>query len=85
MQRTRDYYRYQRNRIIRKKLGILRRKGGENEVEAWTRGKSGKLSKRKIHCSCWMCRTKSYDYLSHSDLKKKGYQQECFAEYERCE
>ena len=85
MQRTKDYYRYWRNRIIRRKLGFLRRKGGENEVEAWTRGKIGKLSKGKMHCSCRMCRTKSYDCLSHSDLKKNGYQRECLAKDERCE
>lgn len=27
-------------------------------------------SKNKIHCSCGMCRTKSYDQLSHSDIIK---------------
>lgn len=27
-------------------------------------------SKNKIHCSCWICRTKSYDQMSHSDLIK---------------
>ena len=27
-------------------------------------------AKGKIHCSCSMCRTKSYDQMSHSDVRK---------------
>lgn len=37
MKRTRAYYRRQRNRAIERKLGILRRLGGEEYVYAWTR------------------------------------------------
>ena len=73
MQRDRAYYRMVRSRTIRKKLGILKRLDGGNKWPdcGWVRGRPGRLSKGKIHCSCWMCRTKSYDYLSHSDEKKK--------------
>ena len=71
MQKDRAYHRWQRSRTIRRKLGILKRVGGGSLVEGWTKGKKGRLSKGKIHCSCWMCRTKSYDCLSKSDLKHK--------------
>ena len=69
MKRTRAYYRRQRNRAIERKLGILRRLGGEEYVYAWTRGAYGHLAKGKIHCSCPMCRAKSRDEHSHRDKK----------------
>ena len=45
---------------------------GDENVKAWTAGgtKIGRLSKGKIHCSCWMCRVKSYDYRSHMDARR---------------
>jgi len=67
LKRNRAYYRWQRNRIIRRKIGMLKRYGGIENVTAWTGGQYGRLSKGKIHCSCWMCRRKSYDCLSHRD------------------
>lgn len=57
MNRGNSYYREQRRRTIRRKEGILRRIGGEAYVYAWAHG----ATKGKIHCSCWMCRKKSYD------------------------
>jgi len=36
----------------------------------WNPVHDGKLVKGKVHCSCWMCRRKSYDALSQSDRKK---------------
>lgn len=69
MKRTRAYYRRQRNRAIERKLGILRRLGGEEYVYAWTRGAYGRLAKGKIRCSCPMCRAKSRDEHSHRDKK----------------
>ena len=69
MKRTRAYYRRQRNRAIERKLGILRRLGGEEYVYAWTRGAYGRLAKGKIHCSYPMCRAKSRDEHSHRDKK----------------
>lgn len=58
MARGRDWRRYQRHRTIRRKAEILRGIGGDENVKAWTAGgtKIGRLSKGKIHCSCWMCR-----------------------------
>ena len=63
-------------RAIHRKEGILKRIGGEEYVEAWERGKPGRLAKGKIHCSCPMCREKSYDSPSIPDLRK----QEAFQE-----
>ena len=53
-------------------MDILRRIDGDENVKAWTAGgaKIGRLSKGKIHCSCWMCRVKSYDYLSQMDTRR---------------
>ena len=48
-------------RAIHRKETILRQLGGEENVLAWERGAAGRLSKGKIHCSCWMCRSKSND------------------------
>jgi len=70
MKRTRTYRRFQRNRIINKKVSFLRQYGGEGYIFAWSRGNTGRLSKNKIHCSCWMCRNKSYDDFSHADKRK---------------
>ena len=68
--KNRAYRRSQRNRIINRKACILRKMGGEKYVLAWSRGEAGRFAKGKIHCSCGMCRTKSYDMLSHADRKK---------------
>ena len=69
MNRTRDWHRFQRKRAIARKAGILRRNWGAEEVLLWTGGKLGRLSKGKIHCSCWMCRRKSRDEHSASDKR----------------
>jgi hypothetical protein len=71
MKRTRAARRSQRQRVISRKVHILRKSGGEQYVKAWSRGgETGRLAKGKIHCSCGMCRTKSYDNLTHTDRKK---------------
>lgn len=61
MNRDRSYYRKQRKRTIRRKEEILRRIGGEEYFHAWVHGATGRFAKGKLHCSCWMCRKKSYD------------------------
>lgn len=68
--RSRGYYRYQRERAIEKKARILSSILGPNEPILWTHGCLGRLSKGKIHCSCPICRAKSYDHLSFTDEKK---------------
>ena len=59
MNRDRAYYRYQKKQHVKRKLGILRRIGGEEYVRAWCRDRPGYLSKGKIHCSCPMCASKT--------------------------
>ena len=71
MERDRAYYRYQRKQHIERKKGILRRIGGEESLTAWSRDEYGRLSKGKIHCSCWMCRAKSYDQPTASDWRSQ--------------
>jgi len=77
MTRNRAYYHYQRRRTILRKMRILKRIGNFENMNAWSRGQYGRLAKGKIHCSCWMCRTKSKDQISHRDAKHKisAYQQ----------
>ncbi|MBR1455230.1 MAG: hypothetical protein IJ593_11425 [Lachnospiraceae bacterium] len=63
--RTRDYYRKQRARHINRKKKIIK-----NQGNYWHFEHPGVLSKGKIHCSCWMCRHKSYDYTKMQDLRR---------------
>lgn len=70
MNRDRSFYRKQRRRVIHRKENLLRRLGGEELVQAWARGAAGRLSKGKIHCSCPLCRRKSYDEPSARDRRK---------------
>ena len=70
MNRNRSYYRKQRNRAIRRKERILLKLGGEEYLKGWARGAVGRFAKGKIHCSCPMCRLKSYEYPQIRDLRK---------------
>jgi hypothetical protein len=57
--------------VIKRKVHLLKQYGGEEYVFAWSGGgETGRFSKGKIHCSCRMCRTKSYDTATHTDKKK---------------
>lgn len=67
MSRNKAYYRFQRKRTIARKIGILRRIGGEEYLKAWSGGTAGRFAKGKIHCSCPLCRMKSYDELTKRD------------------
>jgi len=68
--RRRGYYYWQRKRAIDRKSEILRELRGPCEPDLYTGGKPGKLSKGKIHCSCPLCRAKTYDHPSHRDMAK---------------
>ena len=70
---SRAYHRWQRQRTINRKVGLLNRIGGDEYVFAWTHGMTGRLAKGKIHCSCPMCRSKSSDQISHRDAKKDAF------------
>ena len=65
MNRSRDYYRKQRARVIRRKQNNI-----HSQNDYWQVEPAGMLSKGKIHCSCPMCRHKSYDEKSMSDKRK---------------
>ena len=70
MNRSRAYRRFQRKRAIHHKSMILRDYWKLNDADYWTPERYGYLSKGKVHCSCWMCRVKSYDYLSQMDMRR---------------
>ena len=80
MQRSREYRRKQRRRVIRRKIKILKGIGGNEYVYAWTHDKPGRLAKGKIHCSCPLCRTKSYDFLPHREEKQQEAARQAIAE-----
>lgn len=71
MKRNKAYYRWQRRRAIHHKAWIVRYAWKEDSPLFWTPSRIGALSKGKIHCSCWMCRRKSYDELSRTDKRKQ--------------
>ncbi len=64
MSRSRAYTRYQRRAHISRKKRIIK------NVGCWVTKFDGQLSKGKIHCSCWLCRMKSYEYIKASDIRK---------------
>lgn len=68
MARSRAWTRYHRRRTIKRKADMLRR--WREDPLTWCGGDLGVFSKNKIHCSCWMCRVKSYDELSCRDKQK---------------
>ncbi|HCL4480120.1 TPA: hypothetical protein N2D99_002191 [Clostridium botulinum] len=68
-QRGRTYRRYQKNRAINRKFGILKRIYGLSIANKIAPVK-GCLSKGKIHCSCSICSIKSSTEIKHSDKKK---------------
>jgi queuine/archaeosine tRNA-ribosyltransferase len=68
MKRNRGDYREQRERAIARKFSIQRKRMGIKEAnEIYDKRRKSQLGKGKIHCSCPMCRAKSYDELSHRD------------------
>ena len=83
MNRDNGYYRYQRKRTIRRKDRILHFWGSPEDVESWERGAKGRLAKGKIHCSCPMCRRKSYDDPAVRDKRATGKAKEMIIEYLR--
>lgn len=62
--RIRAFTRYQRRSHISRKKRII---AGEN---IWYYKFEGQLSKGKIHCSCPMCRVKSYNCRQPRDIRR---------------
>lgn len=76
------YTRYQRNRAINRKFGIRERLLGHDEALAmYPERRKGQLSKGKIHCSCSMCREKSYIELTHKEKGKLYYDLKAIDDY----
>ena len=69
MNRTRDYYRKQRAKHIARKQRMVKEWSMNGNCLYWV-APAGALSKGKIHCSCWMCRRKSYDHKTAKDLSR---------------
>ncbi|MBR1385091.1 MAG: hypothetical protein IJ555_14985 [Ruminococcus sp.] len=65
MSRSRAYTRHQRINHIGRKKRIIH---NQNDYRYYKH--EGMLSKGKIHCSCWMCRTKSYNYPKIQDVRR---------------
>ncbi|MGE8006602.1 hypothetical protein [Lysinibacillus sp. NPDC093216] len=67
--RSKAYIRHQRERIIRKKLTIVKNVFSlpGNEYKPI----HGKLSKGKVHCSCRMCRYEQYHSIPKAKIKAK--------------
>jgi hypothetical protein len=53
--RSRAYYRHHRKRVINRKKAIVKHGFWHVKDEQF-----GRLAKGKIHCSCWMCRQKTW-------------------------
>ena len=69
--RDRNYRREVRKKAINKKLNIRKFLWGTEEVNKYyEHNPIGALDKGKVHCSCPLCRTKSYDELSRKDKSK---------------
>lgn len=64
MSRSRAYTRYQRRFHIDRKKRIIK------EVGCWFTKFDGQLNKGKIHCSCSLCRLKSYDVRKAGDIRR---------------
>ncbi|MFP7487248.1 hypothetical protein SFC65_24125 [Priestia filamentosa] len=66
--RSRDYYRHHRKRVIQNKKFIVTDIWGMNDDHPWLK-KPGKLSKVGMSCSCKMCK-----YEKHYDILKPQYE-----------
>ena len=82
MTRSRSYRRTQRRRAIHHKAMILRDYWGLRGDDYWTPARLGALAKGKVHCSCWMCRTKSFDNPRIMDVRNALSLEQDLREYE---
>ena len=64
--RDSEFYRDERAKHIARKKKIIK-----EQNNYWYYEHEGELSKGKIHCSCWLCRHKSYDYPKIQDVRNK--------------
>lgn len=66
--RSKSYIRHHRERIIRKKLAILKH---VHQMEDRFLPVRGTLSKGKVHCSCRLCRSEQYHGIPKAKYKAK--------------
>lgn len=66
--RSKSYIRHHRERIIRKKLSILKNVFQMQDEYLPVRGS---LSKGKVHCSCRLCRYEQYHGVPKAKHKAK--------------
>ena len=70
------YNRYQRMAHINRKKRII-----HSQHDYWWVDHDGMLSKGKIHCSCPLCRHKSYDYPKIQDIRNNEKLNESLEDY----
>lgn len=80
---SRSQTRYNRTKKINRKMRILKGIGGNENVDAWTGGGYGRLSKNKIHCSCPLCRSKTQDSMSLMDRRNQMKMEADLKDYEQ--
>ena len=69
MNHDKNYYRIQRIKHIKRKKRMMREWSLNGNCLQLTTP-DGTLNKGKIHCSCWMCRKKSYDKKTAKDTAR---------------
>ncbi|MBR3764704.1 MAG: hypothetical protein IKK57_09185 [Clostridia bacterium] len=71
MNRTRMERRILRHRKIRSRCALLLRIGGAGLLHGWTHGAPGRMSKGKMHCSCWYCRQKLSEMPDRREMRQR--------------
>jgi len=72
--RSRSYYRHQRERVINRKLKIIQFAWGLEQRDAIEHPfikNPGRLSKAKINCSCQMCKHDKHFNIPKANVKSK--------------
>ena len=69
--RSKAYTRHQRERVIQKKMKIVRNVFYWDDKEGIHTLVRGKFSKGKVHCSCRMCRYEQYHGIPKAKYKSK--------------
>lgn len=67
--RSKAYYRHQRQRVIRKKLRICKAIYGVSNDKIFSQ--PGRLNKKYIGCSCYLCKREKHCNISHPKFVKR--------------
>ena len=71
--RSKAYTRHQRERVIQKKMKIVRNVFYWDDNEEKYLPVRGKFSKGKVHCSCRMCRYEQYHGIPKAKYQTKWH------------